>query len=42
MLAIVGMLIIGNNTDHHASTPSPLASATSIMVRVSSISDSVL
>ena len=36
------MLIIGNNTDHHSSTAKPLASAITIMVMVSSMSDSVL
>ena len=36
------MLIIGNNTDHHSSTAKPLVSATTIMVTVSSMSDSVL
>ena len=36
------MLNIGNNTDHHSSTPTPLVSATTIMVMVSSMSDSVL
>ena len=39
---MMGMLIIGNNTDHHSSTANPLASATTIMVTVSSMSDSVL
>jgi len=40
--AKAGRLIIGNNTDHHASTRSPFASATRITVTVSSMSDSVL
>ena len=41
-LTITEMLVIGNSTDHRASTPNPFASATTISVIVSSQSDSVL
>ena len=39
---MVGMLSIGNNTDHHNSIAHALVSTTTIMVTVSSMSDSVL
>jgi hypothetical protein len=38
-LARAGMLIIGNNTEHHSSTATALARATEIAMMVSSISD---